>query len=70
MKVIISNGIKEITLSLDKDAGEKFIEAIENCIKRPKEYPMINYQDKKDKVIFTAKCLKNSLITIPIEDLD
>lgn len=67
MKVSIRNGHSEILLDFSDETGEIFIKAVENCLSNPVDYPFINYQDKKDKIIFTAQYLANSLIKIPNE---
>lgn len=70
MTVKIQNGSTTITLSFDHSTADEFITAINNCIKNPLKYPTIDYQDKTDKIIFTAEFLKNSLIIIPKENHD
>ena len=65
MKIVkITNQINTTILSfIDGDGQyEKFKKAIINCIEHPLEYPLINYSDKKDDIIFTAEYLKSSII--------
>jgi len=59
-------GNSNIVLSFSTDEEINIMnKAIENCIKHPDEYPLINYSDKSDDVIFTAEFLKSSLIMFP-----
>ena len=66
MKVIIQNGRNEIILYFITDEEvEKMKIAIKNCVENPAEYPLINYEDRKDILFFTASYLQNSLIRFP-----
>jgi hypothetical protein len=63
MECKIHYGNSNITLLFTTDEEiDKMRKAIENCIKYPNEYPLINYSDKSDDIIFTADFLKQSLI--------
>jgi len=64
-KVIIQNGNREMILSFDEETKKEFIKAVNNCLKNSIKYPVVNYSDKKDDIIFTANYLKNSLILMP-----
>jgi len=65
-KVIIFNRNQTTTLGfLNESEREEMKKAIQNCINLPLEYPLINYSDKSDDVIFSAEYLKESLIKFP-----
>lgn len=69
MKVIIQNGRTELVLDfITVSEIDKMKTAIRNCIENPEEYPMINYEDKKDIIFLTSNYLQNSLIRFPKED--
>lgn len=65
MKVKIINGNHTTTLDFNEESGKVFLQAVQNCIDNSKEYPSINYDDKKYNIIFPADYLKNSLIINP-----
>ena len=65
-EVVIYNRNQTTTLTfLTESEREDMKKAIQNCINLPLEYPLINYSDKSDDVIFTAEYLKESLIKFP-----
>jgi len=68
MNIKITNGNNSITLNFisSEDGGNNFLDAVKNCLNGKATY--IEYQDKKDFVIFTAEWLKNSLIVVPNEN--
>lgn len=68
-EVIIYNRNQTTTLTfLTEPEREEMKKAIQNCINLPLEYPLINYSDKEDDVLFTAEYLKESLIKFPKKD--
>lgn len=66
MKVIIQNQRIELVLDfITKEEADKMKIAIRNCIENPDEYPLINYEDRKDVIFLTSNYLQNSLIQFP-----
>jgi len=66
MKVIIQNQRTELVLDfITKEEVDKMKIAIRNCIENPYEYPLINYEDRKDIIFLTSNYLQNSLIRFP-----
>lgn len=66
LEIKIQNRNREtILLFMSIEERAKMIEAINNCLNYPVEYPTIDYRDKSDHIIFTSVYLKESLIVIP-----
>jgi hypothetical protein len=66
MKIKFINNNRELELNfivLSEFNSMKL--AIKNCIEDSGTYPLINYSDGLDNIIFSADYIKNSLIVIP-----
>lgn len=69
-EIKIMNGAITSTFSFANEEKMKpMLEAVNNCLKDEKKYESIIYKDSKGGVcIFPAKYLKNSLITITVNE--